>query len=382
MKKILKVLIPLAIASTAIILIYRYNVTDTAKDFNTLHLSGNIETTTVELSFKLPGRLDQRLVAEGETIHTQQLIAQLDSNELLQEVALRQTEVGINSAAVAELLAGSRPEEIARAQANTQQAEARLKELLAGTRREEINVANAALAKAKAEVERWQAEYQRHQALYQSGDIPAQQYDLTKTAYETAKSQQQSAEAQLNLLKEGARAEQIEQARAALTATKEQLALIEHGPRKETIAQAQARLQQSKELLGIAQTHLSYSQLFSPLTGIVLSQHVEPGEYVTVGTPIVTIGDLSKVWLRAYINETDLARVKVGQTVKITTDSYKDKAYTGYVSFIAEQAEFTPKNIQTTKERVKLVYRIKIDIQNPNLELKPGMPADAQIALQ
>ena len=100
---------------------------------------------------------------------------------------------------------------------------------------------------------------------------------------------------------------------------------------------------------------------------------------MAAGTPVVTVGDLSNVWLRAFINETDLGRVKVGQPVRIRTDTNADKVYEGLVSFLAPQAEFTPKNVQTQQERVKLVYRVKIDIPNPHQELKPGMPADAEI---
>ena len=129
----------------------------------------------------------------------------------------------------------------------------------------------------------------------------------------------------------------------------------------------------------MAQTRLSYSILSSPLSGVVLSKNIEPGEYVAPGTPVVTVGDLSNVWLRAYINETDLGRVKVGQSVRVTTDTDPNKVYAGRVSFLASQAEFTPRNVQTTQERVKLVYRVKIDLPNPQMELKPGMPADAEI---
>jgi len=102
---------------------------------------------------------------------------------------------------------------------------------------------------------------------------------------------------------------------------------------------------------------------------------------VAAGTPVITVADLASVWLRAYIVETDLGRVKLGQAVRVTTDTYPGKVYEGHISFIASQAEFTPKNVQTQSERVKLVYRIKADIPNPHMELKPGMPADAQIHL-
>jgi HlyD family secretion protein len=131
----------------------------------------------------------------------------------------------------------------------------------------------------------------------------------------------------------------------------------------------------------VAETRLGYATLVSPLSGVVLSKNVEPGEYVAAGTPVITVGELVNPWLRAYINETDLGRVKVGQRVYVTTDTYPGKRYEGRISFIASQAEFTPKNVQTEKERVKLVYRVKVDIPNPHMELKPGMPADAEILL-
>jgi HlyD family secretion protein len=131
----------------------------------------------------------------------------------------------------------------------------------------------------------------------------------------------------------------------------------------------------------LAETQLGYATLRAPFSGLVLSKNAEPGEYVSPGTPIVVVGDLEHVWLRAYVEETDLGRVKLGQRAYVTTDTYPGKVYQGRLSFIASEAEFTPRNVQTQKERVKLVYRIKIDIPNPAQELKPGMPADAEIVL-
>jgi HlyD family secretion protein len=163
---------------------------------------------------------------------------------------------------------------------------------------------------------------------------------------------------------------------------RENLLLVEEGPRREQVEQARARVRQAKEALELARTRLSYATIASPLSGIVLSKNVEPGDYVSAGTPVVTIGDLSDVWMRAYIEETDLGRVKTGQPVDVTTDSYPGKTYAGRISFIAPQAEFTPKSVQTRKERVKLVYRIKVAIANPSMELKPGMPADGVIRLR
>jgi HlyD family secretion protein len=134
-------------------------------------------------------------------------------------------------------------------------------------------------------------------------------------------------------------------------------------------------------MLGLAQVHLGYTLLTLPISGVVLVKNVEEGEVVSPGTPVVTIGDTKHPWLRAYINETDLGRVKWGQQVTVHTDTYPGKTYAGKISFISSESEFTPKSVQTRKERVTLVYRIKVSLENPHLELKPGMPAEGEISL-
>jgi len=344
-----------------------------------VRVSGNVEVTEAEVSFKIPGRVEARLVDEGEIVQAGQTVARLDSADLGEELALRKAEGAAARAALAELLAGSRSEEIAEAQAAVGQAQARLDEMLAGSRSQEIAAARAAVERAKAETERARADAERYAGLYKKEIVSAQQDDAARTAYETARARQREAEEQLKLVEEGPRQEQIAQARAALAQARERFVLVKKGPRRETIDQGRARLDQAKQALALAETRLGYATVGSPLSGVVLSKNVEPGEYVAAGTPIVTVGDLQNVWVRAYINETDLGRVKVGQRVHVSTDTYPGKRYEGRVSFIASQAEFTPKNVQTEKERVKLVYRVKIDIRNPNMELKPGMPADGEI---
>lgn len=140
-----------------------------------------------------------------------------------------------------------------------------------------------------------------------------------------------------------------------------------------------ARVDQLKANLELAQTRLGFADLASPLDGYVLVKSALPGEVVQIGAPVFTAIDLHNIWVTAYINETDLGRVKLDQEADVMTDTYKDKKYKGRVSFISSQAEFTPKFIQTTTERVKLVYRIKVRVDNADLDLKPGMPADAII---
>ena len=129
----------------------------------------------------------------------------------------------------------------------------------------------------------------------------------------------------------------------------------------------------------MSRIRLSYTVLKAPFNGIVLVRQAELGEVISPGTPIVTLADLAHIWLRVYLPETDLGRVRWGQDADIRTDTYPGKVYHGRVSVISSEAEFTPKSVQTEQERVTLVYRVKIDVENPNYELKPGMPADAYI---
>lgn len=292
-----------------------------------VRVSGNIEVTDVDVGFRIPGRVRERMVSEGMLVARGQVVARLDIDDLAQEVRLKEAE--------------------------RKAADATLRELLAGSRSQEIEVARATVARAQAEADRLGLDFERGSALYSREAISAREYEGAKAADEVA--------------------------RARLAEAREVLLLVEEGPRKETIEQARARLDQARQALELAKIRSGYGTIVSPLAGVVLSENVEAGGYVASGTPVVTVGDLSNVWLRAYIEETDLGRVKVGQAASVTTDTYPDKAYSGRVTFIAPQAEFTPKNVQTQKERVKLVYRIKVDIPNPEMELKPGMPADAAI---
>jgi HlyD family secretion protein len=322
-------MVVVAVVGAAAGLAYRLTAKRSAGEPEVVRVSGNIEVTDAELGFKLAGRVEAREVGEGEPVKAGQVIARLEKADLAQEVALRQAEVEVARSVLAELEAGSRPEDIAQAE--------------------------AALEWAKADAHRAELEYTRQKGLRQEAVSTQREYEIAEASLKTTQAKVRELEERLGLLRKGPRQEQIEQARA--------------------------RVQQAKQALGLAETRLSYATLVSPLAGLVLSKNVEPGEYVAPGTPVVTVGDLEHPWLRAYIDETDLGRVKVGQPVTVTTDTYPTKRYEGRITFVSSQAEFTPKNVQTHKERVKLVYRIKVELANPNLELKPGMPADAEIRL-
>ncbi len=374
---IISALIVIAVVGSAIY--YFQSAVTLAKNGTHIRVSGNIEVTEAEVSFKIPGRVQKREVNEGERVTNGQEVAKLDSAELQQQVAVRDAEAQAAEAALRELEAGTRPEQIKQAQAGMEAAKAALDELLAGARPQELESAKSELAAAQADAKRTTGDLDRIKSLYDQKVVSTQMRDNARAASDVAESRLRVAQERLALVQEGPRKETIDRARAMLREAEEQYELAKKGPRQETIDQARARVKAAKEALEVAKIQLSNATLASPLTGMVLSENVEDGEFVSPGMPVVTVADIEHPWLRAYINETDLGKVKVGQKVDVTTDTFPGKIYEGTITFISPQAEFTPKSVQTDKERVKLVYRVRIEIANPNLELKPGMPADGVI---
>ena len=190
----------------------------------------------------------------------------------------------------------------------------------------------------------------------------------------------------LDLVKEGPRQEEIRRTEAEVRQARAGLLLAQTGEldvlrKRQELATHTASIARDRAALAAAEAQLGYTVLQSPQAGVVLRKHVEPGEMIAASTPAVTIADLTNIWLKIYIPETQLGRIKLGQAAEITTDSYQGKVYRGRVTFINSEAEFTPKNVQTQEERVKLVFAVKIAVDNPNQELKPGMPADARVRL-
>jgi HlyD family secretion protein len=376
-----KVVIALVAVVAASLLLWRFLFGPPADQSRTIRVSGNIEVTEAQVAFKLAGRVQERLVDEGMKVRQGEVMARLEDADLRADRAARRGDLQAAKAALAALRAGSRPQEIAAAKAALDKAEWGLKELVAGSRKQQIASAQANLQSATADRDRAKADYERARRLMASKTIAPEEYDRASAAYTMAVEKVRDANEQLSLIQEGPRSEDIDQARALRDQAKAQYDLVVAGPRQEDKDQAQAKVEQAEAAVALAEARVSYATVYAPLTGIVLSKNIEPGEYVAPGTPVVTVGDLVNVWLRAYIDEADLGRVKVGQKARVTTDTYPGRVYPGTISFISQEAEFTPKNVQTEKERVKLVYRIKIDIQNPKMELKAGMPADAQIDL-
>jgi len=244
---------------------------------------------------------------------------------------------------------------VANAQARVAVAQANLTKQLNGYRPQEVREAKDQVDKTAADLYNKRLNYDRMQNLLQRKVVAAGTRDQAEADFRQAAAANQAAKEQYDLRKEGYRQEDIDAARADL--------------------------KQAQATLALAQTRLGYATIYAPADGAVLVKPAEVGEVAAVGATVLTLGLLDDVWFEGYIPETDLAKVLYGQKGEVTTDAYPGKKYPAWVSFISSKAEFTPKSVETYKERITLVYRSKIRAANPNHELKPGMPAEAVIFL-
>jgi HlyD family secretion protein len=290
-------------------------------------VTGTIEATQVDVSVKITGRILVRLVKEGDRVTRGQVLVRLDDSELAADV--RRQDAALRS------------------------AEATLRDLRKGARPQEIEDGRAAVSSAEATRTMTEREYQRSDQLYTKNLIAAQDVDRARQAYEVAKAQERSARERLALLLAGSRPDQIEAAGWQVTQA------------ESALAQAQSRLREAR--------------VVSPIDGVVLRKNLEAGETANPGVPILTLVNPKDVWLRAYVPETEVGRLKIGDTAALRVDAFPNRVFTGRLIEIGSEAEFTPRNVQTKKERVTLVFRIKIQIDNPDGLLKPGLPADADV---
>jgi membrane fusion protein YbhG len=295
-----------------------------------IKLSGNIEAHESLVSFKVTGRIADLPVDEGQTLKAGALVARLDSDDYRQQVSVDEAAIRVRQSQLALGLAGSRSQD--------------------------VEAAKQSVIDAHADLEQKEKDYRRYDALYEKDEIPGQTRDQAATSVTRAQAALERAQQIYNELVEGTRKEELE------------------------IDRANER--QARQNLDMSRIRLSYTTLRAPFDGVILVRQAELGEVVSPGTPIITLADLEHIWVRIYVPETDLGRIHWGQEAAVRTDTYPGKSYRGRISFISSEAEFTPKSVQTEKERVTLVYRVKVDVENPNFVLKPGMPADVYVALK
>lgn len=389
MKRIIPIILVIALVSGGIYLWLRARKTT---DSDRIRLSGNIELTQVDISFKIPGKLVERTVTEGDNVKAGQLVARIDD---LQTQRLKMAQQAGVDTAQAQMLQTSTSIDWQKAtlegdlelrRAEVRAAQARLDDLLAGSRPQEIQQAEAAVADARTQHNQARLDWERAQTLYKNDDISTAQRDQALSRFNSAAAIVKQAEERLAIVREGPRKEEIAGARAQLARAQAAVKVseanaLETKRRQQELTARRSEVERARAQLGVTESQLQDTSVYSPIDGTVLVKSAELGEVLAAGTTVITIGDIKHPWVRGYIRETDLGRVKLGQKVNITTDSYPGKVYDGRISFIASEAEFTPKQIQTKDERVKLVYRIKILVDNPNQELKLNMPVDVEIVL-
>jgi HlyD family secretion protein len=290
--------------------------------------SGTVEATEAQLGFQAPGQVAEIVVHEGDSVHAGQVLARLDPAEAQARHAQAAAQVAAARAALAELERGSRSEEVGQARAAAAAAGARLKDA--------------------------ESDDRRAQVLYDGGAISQEALDNARTARVVARDQAAQAE--------------------------EQLRQVRNGPTRERIDQARAQLAQAEAALKATEVTLGNLTLNAPFDGLVTVRHREPGEIVAAGSPVLTLINPADRWVRIYIQESRVGAVRLGSRAAISSDTYPGKTYPGEIAYIASEAEFTPKNVQTTEERVKLVYAVKVRIlEDRSYELKPGLPADVRL---
>jgi len=296
----------------------------------TIELSGTVDAHEVDLSFQVGGRILRLDTDEGRSVNVGDTLAELDPRDL--ELAL------------------------ARARAQAASAEKALAVLKAGSRVQDIKAAEAALRQAEADLRFAQAQQERTAKLVADHFAPPQQLDTANDQVDVGVAKVEQAWQNLSLLREGARKEDIERASADLDA--------------------------AKAAAATAEQQLTYARLTSTVAGVVSVRLAEQGQNVTAGQPVFRVAELDRPWVRIYLDEKELARVRLGQPATVTVDGLPGRTLAGHLSFISPEAEFTPKTVETRALRVDLVYRARVDVENAAGQLKIGMPADVRLGVE
>ncbi len=293
-----------------------------------LTASGTLEAVEADLGFQIPGRIELITVREGDEVVRGTELARLDRSELTARRAAAVAQLAASRAVLTELQAGARAEEIAQGRAAVRAALRRLNDA--------------------------QRELDRSRHLFDGGAISQQTLDNDQTVFEIAEADHEQSAESLRMLEAGPRQERIDA----------QIASVRHA--EATVAQIDATL--------------TNTTIVAPFDGIVTIRHREPGEIVAAGTPVLTLMNPDERWVRVYLRQDVVGRVSLGDSATMTADSYLDRSYRGEVTFISSEAEFTPRNVQTTAERVKLVFEVWVGVtEDPTFDLKPGLAADVRI---
>jgi len=314
--------------------------------------SGRIEGREVTIAPKIQGRLKALYVDEGDTVKKGQLLAEIASEQLDARYTNVKENVSLLKAQVEQAVADLSFTE-KNATASISAAEAA------------VNAAKAQLEKARSVFEKTKNDYERYTSLFKEQLVSASDYDRAKMQYETSLADVNAAEKELK---------RVEANLKSALASKD---LVE--VKRKQVKSAEANYRAAMARMEEVYADLQETRIYSLSNGTILSRPVENGEVVNPGTPLYMMVDMDKLYIKIYIPEPDIGKVKLGNEARVFVDAFPERAFNARITKIYEQAEFTPKNVETKEERVKLVFGVELSVDNPEGILKPGMPADAVI---
>jgi multidrug resistance efflux pump len=337
--------------------------------------SGTIETREIQIGSKVAGRVSEVLVEEGQIVKAGAPLVRFEAEELKAQREQLEARVAQAEAELSRLERGFRPEEIQQAEAAARQQRALLEAAKEGPREQELKQAHAEYAAAKAEATNADIEFQRISALHATGDLSAQRRDDALARRDATAARAEAARQRLALLQAGTREEDLRAAEQRYRQAQAQADLVRRGSRAEDIAAARARLKEARGRLAEHLTRLEESELRAPANARVEVVSVRPGDLVAPNRHVITLLEPDQLWVRVYVPETELGRVKVGQKATVKVDTFGERTFEGAVQQVSSQAEFLPRNVQTRDDREHQVFGVKVGVPNPEGVLKSGMAA-------
>ncbi|MCX7716921.1 MAG: HlyD family efflux transporter periplasmic adaptor subunit [Candidatus Sumerlaeaceae bacterium] len=343
-----------------------------------LVVSGRVEMDTVRIGSKIGGRVAAVNAEEGDWVEAGAVVLALDDRELKAQHSEAEAAAAQAQAQLDLLLAGSRPEDIARAEAVVRARQAELDLRRKGFRDEEVRQAEAQVVSAESDLELARKELERTESLHKTGTVDQRELDRKRSLFETARAAVEVARQRASLYRSGSRPEEIAMAEAQLAQASADLERLRNGPRAEEIAAARAAVLAAQANVERIDSLLSETRILAPARAMVETLDLEPGDLVRAGEPVAVIQLDKAPYIRCYVPENRLGEVRPGQAVTVTVDSFPGRRFAGRVRRVNAEAEFTPRNVQTSEKRSELVFEMKVDVTGDASALRAGMYADVR----
>lgn len=364
-----------AITFTAI----KFYPTLSVKEESNLVFYGTVQTQEVLVSSKVGGRVKEVLVEEGDIVEPNELIVKFDIEDLLSQRKLIEAKIVQQQANLAKLRQGFQKEEIEAAQANVRKEKAILEQLYNGPRPQEIAQVKADLLGAESDFANSESFFNRIDELFKRGYCSEQEYDDAKNKLQLAKAKVEVIKEKLGLLREGTRQEEIQTSKERIKQAESQAELLIKGSRHEDVLAAEAELKVIEAELEQLNIKILEGQVLAPAQARVQTIKVRPGDVLASNRPVAELLELDQMWVRIYVPESDLGKIKIGEEVLISVDSFAGKFFLGHIQQISEQAEFYPRNVQSSTDRQHQVFGVKVSIENKDGKLKSGMSVEVKL---